>query len=264
MRIDILSTFPDLFSTALQGSVLATSIPARAASMGKVSYHPTDIRAHTLDKHRKTDDRPFGGGPGMVMTCQPLFDAVTAVEAADPRPARRILLTPQGTPLTQPLVESLAKEPRLLLIAGHYEGIDERVIDVLAPLEISIGDYVLSSGELAALVLIDAVVRLLPDVLGDQLSAVEDSFSIAKPHLGTSQTPRRERINLPPGQRLLDCPHYTKPREWMGKTVPDVLLSGDHEAVARWRLLQRLKRTRARRPDLLPPELRAEPNQDNQ
>jgi tRNA (guanine37-N1)-methyltransferase len=173
----------------------------------------------------------------MVMLCQPLWDAVHAVEAADPRPAMRVLLTPQGRPLTQALVEELAGKPRLLLIAGHYEGIDERVIEALQPLEVSIGDYVLSGGELAAMVLIDAVARLLPGALGHEDSAAQDSFS---PAAGLAD-------------RLLDCPHYTKPREWMGRSVPEVLLSGDHGAIARWRLEQRLSRTRARRPDLFEP-----------
>jgi tRNA (guanine37-N1)-methyltransferase len=165
-----------------------------------------------------------------------MWDAVQGVEAMDPRPARRILLTPQGLPLTQPLVEELATLPRLLLIAGHYEGIDERVIEALAPQEISIGDYVLSGGELAAMVLIDAVVRLLPGVLGDQESNLQDSFS-----------------QEADGRRLLDCPHYTRPREWMGREVPEILMSGDHGKVAQWRLEQKVARTKARRPDLLGP-----------
>ncbi|MFZ4431464.1 MAG: tRNA (guanosine(37)-N1)-methyltransferase TrmD, partial [Phycisphaerales bacterium] len=176
MRIDMLTTFPEMFSTQAPAA-LGVSIPGRAAAAGLVEIHATDIRAYTTNRHRKTDDRPFGGGPGMVMMCQPMWDAVQGVEAMDPRPARRILLTPQGRPLTQPLVEELATLPRLLLIAGHYEGIDERVIEALAPQEISIGDYVLSGGELAAMVLIDAVVRLLPGVLGDQESNLQDSFS---------------------------------------------------------------------------------------
>jgi tRNA (guanine37-N1)-methyltransferase len=233
MRIDMLTTFPEMFSTQ-PPAALGVSIPGRAAAAGLVEIHATDIRTYTTNRHRKTDDRPFGGGPGMVMMCQPLWDAVQAVEAVDPRPARRILLTPQGRPLTQPLVEELATLPRLLLIAGHYEGIDERVIDALAPQEISIGDYVLSGGELAAMVLIDAVVRLLPGVLGDQESNLQDSFS-----------------QEADGRRLLDCPHYTRPREWMGREVPEILMSGDHGKVAEWRLEQKVARTKTRRPDLL-------------
>src|SRR5690606_17642624 len=188
-------------------------------------FHAWNIRDHTLDKHGKVDDRPFGGGPGMVMACQPVWDAVQAVEKLDQRPPTRILMTPQGRPLTQEIVEDLARRPRLLIIAGHYEGIDERVIQKLDPLELSIGDYTLSGGELPAMVLIDAVVRLLPGALGHEESAQEDSFAI----LGPGKT------------RLLDCPHYTRPREWMGMEVPEVLLSGNHAEVERWRNQQRLE-----------------------
>ncbi|MBL8763251.1 MAG: tRNA (guanosine(37)-N1)-methyltransferase TrmD [Phycisphaerae bacterium] len=236
LRIDILTTFPEVFS-ADPPAFLGASIPARARRAGLVEWRAFNLRDHTRDKHQKTDDRPFGGGPGMVMTCQPVWEAVHAVEAIDPRPATRILLTPQGRPLRQGLVEELAIKPRLLLIAGHYEGIDERVVERLKPQEVSIGDYVLSGGEAAALVLMDAVIRLLPGALGHEGSASEDSFSML------------------PGEsiRLLDCPHYTKPREWMGMAVPGVLLSGDHGEIARWRLDQRRARTRERRPDLLNP-----------
>lgn len=260
MRIDVLTTFPELFS-AEPPAVLGVSIPARARKAGLVEYHATDIRAFAGNKHAKTDDRPFGGGPGMVMACQPVFDAVRHVESLDPRPARRILLTPQGVPMTQPLVESLAREPRLLLIAGHYEGIDERVIEELAPMEISVGDYVLSGGELAGLVLIDAVVRLLPGALGDDESSQQDSHSPVPEAETMGLTPKALRaLGVDPGARLLDCPHYTKPREWMGRGVPDVLLSGNHREIARWRLEQRLARTKARRPDLLtPPGARTPP-----
>jgi tRNA (guanine37-N1)-methyltransferase len=241
LRFDILTTFPEMFSSDAPAA-LGISIPARARRAGLVEWHATDIRAFANNKHEKTDDRPFGGGPGMVMMCQPVWDAVAAVEAADPRPATRILLTPQGTPLTQPIVEDLATRPRLLLLAGHYEGIDERVIEKLAPLELSIGDYVLSGGELAALVLMDAIIRLLPGALGDEESAGQDSFS-------SVQVPIDRKTSRP--QRLLDCPHYTKPRDWDGMPVPEILLSGDHGKIAAWRLEQRLARTRARRPELL-------------
>src|SRR5215471_13420581 len=166
-----------MFGTDSPGA-LAVSIPARARKAGLVEWHATDIRAYTRDKHQKTDDRPFGGGPGMVMMCQPVWDAVHAVEAMDPRPATRVLMTPQGRRLTQALVEELVGKPRLLIIAGHYEGIDERVVHKLAPLEISIGDYVLSGGELAAMVLMDAVIRLIPGALGDEDSAGSDGFSL--------------------------------------------------------------------------------------
>ena len=232
MRIDILTLFPEMFP-----AVLGTSILGRAAASGVVAYHVHDIRAHTTDKHRNVDDRPFGGGPGMVMTCQPLYDCAVAVEALDEAPARRVLLTPQGARLDQGLVEALAREPRLLLIAGHYEGIDERVIEELAPLEISLGDFVLSGGELAAMVLADAVVRLLPGALGHQDSAAQDSFTL--------------RAGAGSPGRLLEGPAYTRPRIWRGRKVPEVLLSGDHDAVDAWRRQRMEERTRARRPDLL-------------
>ncbi|HEX2836864.1 MAG TPA: tRNA (guanosine(37)-N1)-methyltransferase TrmD [Phycisphaerales bacterium] len=271
MRVDVLTTFPELFNAAAPG-VLGVSIPARAIAAGRLEVSATNIRDFATDKHQKTDDRPFGGGPGMVMMCQPLWDAVQAVEARDStpevRPCTRILMTPQGSPLTQAMVEEFATKPRLLVLAGHYEGIDERVIEALAPVEVSIGDYVLSGGELAALVLIDAVARLLPGVLGHEESSVQDSFSTVdvpaeKRKRGGSSgsggeaaaiTPAAETPELPlAGRRLrlLDCPQYTKPREWMGRAVPEVLLSGDHQRIAAWRLEQRIARTRARRPDLL-------------
>lgn len=239
MRFDILTTFPEMFGAG-EGCALNSSIPARARAAGLVEWHAHNLRGWAGNKHNKTDDRPFGGGPGMVMMCQPVWDAVHAVEAMDPRPALRVLLTPQGRLLKQELVEELARRERLLLIAGHYEGIDERVIRALDPLEVSLGDYVLSGGELAAMVLIDAVTRLLPGALGHEHSAAEDSFSAITIDSKSGRT-----------GRLLDCPHYTKPREWNGVAVPDVLLSGDHGAVDRWRLEQRLARTRERRPDLL-------------
>lgn len=251
LRFDILTTFPELFGPG-EGCALNSSIPKRAREAGIVEWHAANIRDFSQNKHTKTDDRPFGGGPGMVMMCQPVWDAVCGVESLDPRPATRILLTPQGRPLTQSVVEELAAKPRLLLIAGHYEGIDERVVQRLAPLEISLGDYVLSGGELGAMVLMDAIIRLLPGVLGHDDSAGQDSFSVAQSYLGGPQTPRASRLLVPPQSRLLDCPHYTQPREWMGVGVPEVLLSGDHGAIERWRLEQRLSRTRERRPELMP------------
>lgn len=229
LRIDILTLFPAMFE-----GVLGESILGRAAAAGLAGYHLHDIRRWAESKHGKVDDRPFGGGPGMVMMCQPLWDCVRAVEAMDDRPARRVLLTPQGRVLDQELVETLAAEPRLLLIAGHYEGVDERVVEALEPLELSIGDYILSGGELAAMVLVDAIVRLLPGALGHEDSAAQDSFAAD----GS-------------GRRILDCPHYTRPREFLGRSVPEVLLSGDHERIEAWRREQSLARTRERRPDLL-------------
>ncbi|MEL7473356.1 MAG: tRNA (guanine(37)-N(1))-methyltransferase [Planctomycetota bacterium] len=255
LRIDILTTFPEMFATAAPGA-FGVSIPSRAQAAGLVEWHATNLRDFADNKHHKTDDRPFGGGPGMVMSCQPVWDAVRAVEAQDPRPATRVYLTPQGQPLTQSLVEDLATSPRLLLLCGHYEGVDERVIEKLDPLEISIGDYVLSSGELGALVLMDAVIRLLPGALGDADSAHQDSFG-ALPTTNPNGEPLPpkllDKLGLPPDARLLDCPHYTRPRVWEGVEVPEVLLSGDHDAVSRWRLEQMLARTKSRRPDLLPP-----------
>ncbi len=252
LRIDILTTFPEVFG-AEPPAALGVSIPARARAAGLVEWHATNIREFATDKHQKTDDRPFGGGPGMVMMCQPLWDAVHAVEARDPRPATRVLLTPQGRVLNQALVEELAGKERLLLIAGHYEGIDERVIQKLAPLEVSLGDYIISGGELAAMILMDAVIRLLPGALGHGDSAAQDSFSPAPPPPLPPTGGRKAGGELAAvaGKRLLDCPHYTRPRVWMGMEVPEVLVGGDHAAVDRWRLEQRLARTRERRPDLL-------------
>jgi tRNA (guanine37-N1)-methyltransferase len=256
MRIDILTTFPEMFGSE-SPATLGVSIPKRVQDAGLLTIHPTDIRSYTTNKHQKTDDRPYGGGPGMVMTCQPVWDAVTAVESMDPRPPLRILLTPQGKPLTQDLVEDLAQRPRLLMIAGHYEGIDERVIERLEPMEISIGDYILSGGELAAMVLIDAIARLQPGALGHNDSAVEDSFSTAQSTNpdGTEINPKvLKQLDIPHGAKLLDCPHYTRPQVWEGMEIPSVLTSGDHDAVALWRLQQRLVRTKNRRPDLLQSE----------
>lgn len=230
LRVDVLTIFPDIFEP-----VLGSSITGRARSAGLVDWTITDIRRFADNKHQKVDDRPFGGGPGMVMMCQPIWDAVQSVESQDDRPATRIHLTPQGEPCTQSIIEELATKQRLLLLTGHYEGIDQRVIDRLEPREISIGDFVLSGGELPAMCLIDAVVRLLPGALGHEDSASEDSFSPAGPE----------------DRRLLDCPHYTRPRVWEGMEVPEVLTSGDHAQVDAWRLRQRQERTSRLRPDLL-------------
>src|SRR5690242_13405328 len=223
MRIDILTLFPEMFT-----AVLGTSIPKRAAEKGLVEYQFTNIRDFATDAHKSVDDKPFGGGPGMVMMCQTLFDAVAHAEQQDPRPATRILLSPQGRVMDQALVEELSRNERLLLIAGHYEGFDERIIDGLSPMELSIGDYVLSGGELAAMVVIDAVVRLLPGALGAEHGAADESFA----------------------EGLLEYPQYTRPREFRGMSVPDILLSGNHAAIAAWRQQQRELRTQQRRPDL--------------
>lgn len=253
VRIDVLTTFPEMFGAAAPAA-LGVSIPGRAISSGALEVVATDIRAFADNKHQKTDDRPFGGGPGMVMMCQPVWDAAMAAEAADPRPARRVYLTPQGRRLDQAMVEELAREQRLLILCGRYEGVDERVIERLDPVEVSVGDYVLSGGELGAMVLIDAVCRLLPGVLGDDASAAQDSFGPAPatdPNGGAIDPKVLAKVGVPPGARLLDCPHYTRPRVWEGREAPEVLFSGDHGAVVRWRLERMLERTRARRPDLL-------------
>ena len=223
LRIDILTLFPEMFS-----SFLATSIPKRAAEKGLVEYKLTNIRDYSTDAHKSVDDKPFGGGPGMVMMCQTVFDTVEAAVKQDPRTATRILLTPQGARFDQAMAESFARRDRLLLIAGRYEGFDERIIEGLQPIELSIGDYVLSGGELAAMVVIDSVVRLLPGALGAEDGAADETFT----------------------DGLIEHPQYTRPRDFRGMGVPDVLLSGDHAAIAKWRLEQRKKRTKERRPDL--------------
>jgi len=224
MRIDLLSLFPDQIDAFLRYSIIG-----RAREENRVEIVCTNIRDYTLDKHRKVDDTPFGGGPGMVLMPQPVYDAVEAVEAMDPRPATRILMTPQGRVLNQTLVKELAAKERLLIIAGHYEGFDERIRMGLNPLEISIGDYVLSGGEGPAVVLADAVIRLLPGVVGTEESLEQESFS----------------------ENLLEYPQYTRPREFRGMKVPEILLSGDHAKMAAWRKQQALERTKNRRPDLL-------------
>jgi len=223
LRIDILTLFPEMF-----GSFLGTSIPKRAAEKGLVEYKLTNFRDFATDAHQSVDDKPFGGGPGMVMMCQTVYDAVEAAEQQDPRKSTRILLTPQGKRFDQRMAESFAGRERLLLIAGRYEGFDERIIEGLQPVELSIGDYVLSGGELATMVVIDAVVRLLPGALGAEDGAADETFT----------------------DGLIEHPQYTRPREFRGMQVPEVLLSGNHAAIAKWRLEQRKLRTQARRPDL--------------
>jgi tRNA (guanine37-N1)-methyltransferase len=223
MRIDILTLFPEMFAP-----FLGTSIPKRAAEKGLVSYHLTNFRDFAIDAHKSVDDKPFGGGPGMVMMCQTVFDAVESAEKQSPITPVRILLTPQGRLFDQSIAEELAAKERLLLIAGHYEGFDERISQGLAPLELSIGDYVLSGGELAAMVVIDAIVRLLPGALGAQTGAADETFA----------------------DGLIEYPQYTRPREYRGMNVPDVLISGNHAAIAKWREQQRRQRTEERRPDL--------------
>ncbi len=223
LRIDILTLFVDMFD-----GFLATSVVGRAIQRGLVDVHRTNIRDFATDNYGSVDDSPYGGGPGMLLMCQPIFDAVAAArKQADP-PGKVIMLTPQGTPLTQAKVVELAQEPRLILLAGHYEGFDERIRRNLADEEISLGDFVLSGGEVAAMALIDALIRLQPGALGKDESTHEESFSMG----------------------LLEYPHYTRPRIFDGQAVPDILLSGDHAKIAAWRLDQAKKRTQCRRPDL--------------
>lgn len=227
MRFDIVTLFPAIFDGYLTQSLLD-----KAIVKGLVEICCHNLRDWSDDpKHHKVDDRPFGGGPGMLLQVAPTVACVEAVQALDPRPTRRLLMTPQGRRLDQPLAEDLATAERVLILCGRYEGFDQRVIDILQPEEISIGDFVLNGGEVAAMVVIDAVVRLLPGVLGDELSSFDDSFSR--------------------GNRLLEFPQYTRPREFRGHSVPDVLLSGDHARIAAWRAEQSRSRTEQRRSDLL-------------
>lgn len=224
MRFDVLTIFPRIFAAPLDETILR-----RAQDAGLIEVAVHDLRDWATDRHRTVDDYPFGGGPGMVMKPEPLFEAVSAIQPlAEPR-ATVVLLTPQGERLDQELVEELAGLPRLLLICGRYEGVDERVRESLVEREVSVGDFVVSGGELPALLLIDAVSRQVPGVLGSDLSLDEESFSGG----------------------LLEYPQYTRPAEFEGHAVPNVLLSGHHAEIAKWRRRQRLLRTRARRPDLL-------------
>ena len=224
MRIDVVTLFPEFVLGAAQVGVVGRAQERRLLEVA--AWNPRD---YTNDKHRTVDDRPFGGGPGMVMLAEPLRQAVRAAQAAGTAPGRVIGLSPQGERLTQRKVRLLAEQARLLLVCGRYEGIDERFVTGLVDEELSIGDYVLSGGELAAAVLIDAIGRLREGALGNAASAAQDSFE----------------------EGLLDCPHYTRPERDGAEAVPAVLLSGDHAAIRRWRLKQALGRTWLRRPDLL-------------
>ncbi len=224
MRVDILTLFPEMLESPLGHSILK-----RAQENGLVNIVLTNIRDFAKDNFRKVDDKPYGGGPGMVMMPGPLFDCFEHVQKLSPEKARTILLTPQGQKFDQKKALELSAEKRLILIAGRYEGLDERIRIGLDAEQISIGDYVLSGGELAAMVIVDAVVRLLPDALGDEDSSKDDSFSAG----------------------LLEYPQYTRPEVFRDMKVPDVLLSGDHAKIAEWRLQQALERTKKWRPDLL-------------
>lgn len=224
MRIDVVTLFPGMFD-----AVLDYGITARAFDRGQLNLRTWNPRDATHDRHRSVDDRPYGGGPGMVMRYEPLRNILQRIDQDTGQRGRVVYLSPQGRRLDQAGVERLAAEARLVLLAGRYEGVDERLLEQAIDEECSIGDYVLSGGELAAMVLIDAVIRLQPGVLGDPESARQDSFTTG----------------------LLDHPHYTRPVEIEGRRVPKVLLSGDHAAIARWRLQQALGRTWLRRPELL-------------
>ena len=224
MRVDILTLFPEMFPPVLNESILRL-----AQEKGLADFHVHDLRPFGDGARRNVDDRPYGGGPGMVMTCGPIFQAVAAIEQQAGGGTRRILTSPQGRPLTHELALELASEPRLLLICGHYEGYDERIPLGLGADEVSIGDYVLTGGELPAMVIVDAVTRLIPGVLGDEKSNRRDSLA----------------------QGELGYPQYTRPPEFQGMKVPEILLSGDHALIAEWRAEQARLRTAQRRPDLL-------------
>lgn len=227
MRFDIVTLFPAMFDGYLSQGLLS-----KALANELVQIHRHDLRDFAPPStHRPVDDKPFGGGPGMLIQVEPTIKCVEAVEAADQVPARRILLTPQGRRFDQVMAEDFATAERLILLCGRYEGFDQRVTDIWQPEEISIGDFVLNGGEAAAMVIVDAVVRLVPGVLGDEQSNVDDSFSS--------------------GNRLLEFPQYTRPREFRGHSVPDVLTGGDHGAIAKWRAEQSRLRTEQRRSDLL-------------
>ncbi|MFB4167520.1 tRNA (guanosine(37)-N1)-methyltransferase TrmD [Virgibacillus sp. JSM 102003] len=224
MHIDVLTLFPEMLSGVLNSSILK-----KAYEKEKFSYSLINFRDYTENRHYKVDDYPYGGGAGMVLTPQPVFDAVDAVVRDRPTKPRVVLMCPQGEPYNQKKAEELAKEEHLVFICGHYEGYDERIREQLVTDEISIGDYVLTGGELGAMVVIDSVVRLLPDVLGNKESAPEDSFSTG----------------------LLEHPQYTRPANFRGMKVPDILLSGDHAKIKAWRRKESLKRTYERRPELI-------------
>lgn len=224
MRFDLVTLFPEMINSVAQAGVLG-----RALKNDLIQLQCWNPRDYTEDKHRTVDDRPYGGGPGMLMKVEPLRDAIHAAKKAAGNASKVIYLSPQGKTLTQDAVRAMSKETGLILIAGRYEGIDERIIETEVDEEWSIGDYVLSGGELAAMVMVDAVARMLPGVLGDENSAAQDSFM----------------------DGLLDCPHYTRPEEIDGRGVPEVLLSGNHRAIEKWRMKQALGRTWLRRPELL-------------
>lgn len=221
MRFDVLTLFPEIFHSYLGQSLLKLAI-----ERGLVQVKLWDFREWATDKHHSVDDRPFGGGPGMLIGCQPVFDCVEAVQADGEEPGQLIMLTPQGRRLDQEFVAELATKKRLLLLCGRYEGFDDRIREGLKPLEVSAGDFICNGGEVPAMMVIDTVIRLVPEVLGDETSSKYESFAESG---------------------LLEYPQYTRPREFRGMKVPDVLLSGNHEEIARWRREESLRRTRERR-----------------
>lgn len=235
MRVDVVTIFPQLFEGVVSHSILRI-----AREKGLLDVALTDLRDYTLDRHRTVDDRPFGGGPGMVLKPEPVVKAVRDLRARLPEPPGRLLLMcPQGRKFDQAYAQELAAEPRLIFFCARYEGYDERIVELLKPERVSIGDYVLTGGELPALVVLDAVARLLPGVLGDDASALSESFA-------------------PQNGGLLEYPQYTRPAEYEGLKVPDVLVSGDHAKIEAWRRAESLKRTGAFRPDLLAQERETE------
>jgi tRNA (guanine37-N1)-methyltransferase len=221
LRFDVLTLFPGIFDGYLQQSLLKKAIDS-----GLVSVHLWNFRDWATDRHKSVDDTPYGGGPGMLIRCEPVYACVEAVQAATEPPGNLVMLTPQGRRLDQKLIEELAAQPRLLLLCGRYEGFDERIVEGLEPLQVSVGDFICNGGEVPAMLVIDAVIRLVPGVLGDETSSKYDSFAEAG---------------------LLEYPQYTRPREFRGMTVPDVLLSGNHQEIARWRAEQSARRTQERK-----------------
>jgi len=220
MRFDVLTLFPGIFDGYLQQSLLKKAIDA-----GLVSVQLWNFRDWATDRHKSVDDTPYGGGPGMLIRCEPVYAAVEAVQASAEPPGRLVMLSPQGRRLDQRLIEELAAQPRILLLCGRYEGFDERIAEGLQPLQVSVGDFICNGGEVPAMLVIDAVIRLVPGVLGDETSAKYDSFADA-------------------GQ--LEYPQYTRPREFRGMPVPEVLLNGNHQEIAKWRAEQSERRTRER------------------
>jgi tRNA (guanine37-N1)-methyltransferase len=250
MRFDLITIFPGFFDSPLDYGILK-----RARTAGLVEIQTHDLRSFTHDRHRTVDDRPFGGGEGMVLKAEPIYDAIASLHVAPKAERQRekqtvILLSAQGRPFTQSLAQELAATERVVIICGRYEGVDERVSEMLCDREVSIGDYVLSGGELAAAVIVDAVVRLLPGALGNPDSSRFESFGADDSGDGSDEVNGLPRSTYGSGG-LLDYPHYTRPAEFRGVSIPEALLGGNHEAIRQWRRRMALKKTLANRPDLL-------------